>query len=92
MISLIYLFISWPHRLACRILVPRSGIEPAPLALPPQSLNPWTAGEVQLLSNLDYYSLCLYLPMIILTSLSSLPFDLLLLSPILLKNSLIEVN
>ena len=80
MLSLIYSFISWPHQLACRILVPRPGIEPAPLALPAQSLNPWTAREVLLLSNLDYYSLCLYLPMIILTPLSSLPFDIIILT------------
>ena len=33
--------------LCCGILVPWPGIEPAPPALEAQSLNHWTAGEVQ---------------------------------------------
>ena len=35
----------WPHRAACGILVPRSGIEPLSPALGVQSLNHWTARE-----------------------------------------------
>ena len=32
--------------MACEILVPHLGIEPAPLAGEARSLNHWTAGEV----------------------------------------------
>ena len=32
--------------MACGILVPRTGIDPAPLALEVQSLNHWTTREV----------------------------------------------
>ena len=46
--SFIYLFI-YPHRVACRILVPRSGIEPVPPALEPRILNHWMARKVPLL-------------------------------------------
>ena len=35
----IYFLIFWPHRLACGILVPRLGIEPASPALEAQSLS-----------------------------------------------------
>ena len=34
------------HHVACRILVPRPGIEPVSLAVEARSLNPWTAREV----------------------------------------------
>ena len=36
----------WPHRTACRILVPRPRIEPVPPALGAWSLNHWTTREV----------------------------------------------
>ena len=39
-------FFFWPHNLACGILVPRPGIQPAPPASERQSLNYWLAGEV----------------------------------------------
>ena len=42
----IYFFFFWGHA-ACRILVPRPGIEPMPLAVKAQSPNHWTAREVQ---------------------------------------------
>ena len=42
----IFLFIFWPCCVACGILVPRPGIEPASPALEAQSLNPLTAREV----------------------------------------------
>ena len=35
----------WLCLAACGTLVPRSGIEPGPLAVKVQSLNHWTAGE-----------------------------------------------
>ena len=42
-----YLFnFFWPHRVACGILVPQPGIEPAPPALAACSVNHWTAREV----------------------------------------------
>ena len=40
-------FFFWPRFVACGILVPRPGIEPAPPALKAQSLNRWTAREVR---------------------------------------------
>ena len=39
-------FFFWPHRAACRILVPQRGIKPTPPAVEAQSLNGWTAREV----------------------------------------------
>ena len=39
-------FFFWLHRVACGILVPGPGIEPAPPALEAQSLHHWTAREV----------------------------------------------
>ena len=42
----IYLFIYWPHLVACGILVPWPRIEPVPPALEVWSLNHWTAREV----------------------------------------------
>ena len=42
----IYLFILWPRREACEILVPQPGIEPGPPALGAWSLNHWSAREV----------------------------------------------
>ena len=41
-----YLFIYWPHLLACGILVPQPGIEPVSPAVEKQTLNHWTAREV----------------------------------------------
>ena len=38
-------FFFWPRRVACRILVPRPGIEPVPPAVEAQSLKHWTARE-----------------------------------------------
>ena len=40
-----YLFV-WPYLTACKILVPRPGIEPMSLALGTCSLNHWTTREV----------------------------------------------
>ena len=41
-----FFFFSWPHCAACRNLVPRSKIEPIPLAVEGQSLKYWTVREV----------------------------------------------
>ena len=41
-----FFLIFWPRHTACRILVPRPGIEPAPPAMKAQSLNHWTTREV----------------------------------------------
>ena len=41
----LFFFFFWLHRMACGILVPRTGIEPAPLAVRAQSPNHWTARE-----------------------------------------------
>ena len=41
----IYIFFFWPCCAACRILVPRPGIEPAPLAVKAWNPNYWTARE-----------------------------------------------
>ena len=49
-IDFIYLFIFWPCRTACWILVPRPGIEPLPPAVEARSLNHWTTREVPRLS------------------------------------------
>ena len=38
-------FFFWPHWVACRVLVPRPGIEPVPPALGVWSLNHWIARE-----------------------------------------------
>lgn len=46
--SLFYLFI-WPHHVAW-ILVPWSGIAPAPLAVAARSLNHWTAKDIPRIS------------------------------------------
>ena len=40
-----FFFFFWPCPMACRILVPRSGIEPKPSAVKAQSPNHWTARE-----------------------------------------------
>ena len=40
-----YLFIYWPHRVACGILVPRPGIEPKAMRVKAQSPNHWTTRE-----------------------------------------------
>ena len=39
-------FFFWLHHTACRVLVPRPGIEPMPRAVEVQSRNHWTAREV----------------------------------------------
>ena len=41
-----FILFFWPHCMACRILIPRPGIEPASPALGVQSLNHWTAKEI----------------------------------------------
>ena len=41
----LFVFNFWPHSVACGILVPQPGIEPAPSALGAQSLNHWTGRE-----------------------------------------------
>ena len=41
-----FFFFFWPHLVACGILVPQSGIEPALPAVELWSLNHWTAREV----------------------------------------------
>ena len=43
---LFFFFFFWRHHIACGILVPQPGIEPAPPALEAQSLNHWTTREV----------------------------------------------
>ena len=50
--NLFLILIFWPCRMACRILVPRPGIEPVPPAVEVQSLNHWTAREVLAKPNL----------------------------------------
>ena len=45
----------WPHCAACGILVPQPGIEPVPPAVEAQSLNHWTAREVQVNIFFDEY-------------------------------------
>ena len=58
----------WLHHAACRVLVPRSGIESMPPALGVQSLNHWTAREVPLLqfwkmrNTRTHLGLCYILP------------------------------
>ena len=39
-------FLFWPCRTACGVLVPRPGIEPVPPALEVCGLNRWTTSEV----------------------------------------------
>ena len=39
-------FFFWLRCMACGILVPQTGIKPAPPALEAQSLDHWTPGEV----------------------------------------------
>ena len=45
-VSLLIFFLSWPHPKLYRILVPQTGIEPAPLALEGRVFNHWTTREV----------------------------------------------
>ena len=47
---LFFFFFFWPRCTACRILVPRPGIEPGPPAVEAPSPNHWTAREFPLLS------------------------------------------
>ena len=55
-------FFFWLHCVACEVLVPRPGIKPAPPALEAQSLNHWTAREVQPCHDFEYiYLKMLYL-------------------------------
>ena len=42
--------------MACEVLVPPPGVEPAPTALAAQSLNHWTTREVQLSAFYNLYS------------------------------------
>ena len=42
----VYLFIYWLHHTACGILVPQSGIKPAPPILEEYRRTCWTTGEV----------------------------------------------
>lgn len=42
-------FTFWPHRTACRVLAPQSGIEPALPTVEAQSLNRWTAEVILLI-------------------------------------------
>ena len=41
-----YFILFWPRRAACKILVPRPGIEPTPPAVEVWIFNHWTAGGV----------------------------------------------
>ena len=41
-----FFFFFWPYQMACGILVPQPGTEPAPPVLEVRSLNPCTAREV----------------------------------------------
>ena len=43
--EVLFCWFLWQHCLACGILVPRPGIEPAPSAVRAQSPNHWTARE-----------------------------------------------
>ena len=43
---LFFFFPSGPHHTTCRILAPRPGIKPKPLAVETPSINHWTAREV----------------------------------------------
>ena len=45
--------IFWLHHVACRILFPQPGIEPAPPAVEARSLSRWTAREVPAGSNFE---------------------------------------
>ena len=54
---IVYTFFFWPHSTAYAILVPWSGIEPAPSALQAQSLNYWTTREVPIIMVFFYISL-----------------------------------
>ena len=49
----LFIFIFWPHREACGILVPLPGAEPVSPELEVQSLNYWIAREVPILKVLD---------------------------------------
>ena len=44
--SIVAFFFFWPCCTTCGILVPRPGLEPAPLILEAQNLNHWTTREV----------------------------------------------
>ena len=46
------IFFFWPHLVACGILVPPPGIEPAPSAVKAWSPNHWTAREFNSIFNL----------------------------------------
>ena len=43
---LTFLFIFWPSRTACRVVVPQPGIESMPPEVEGWSPNPWTTREV----------------------------------------------
>ena len=59
-------FVCLPHHIACRILVPWSGMNPCPPTVKVQSLNHWTAREVSrgtsLNSTIPFLSLTILLP------------------------------
>ena len=44
--EILFIYLFWPHRAACGILVPQPGIEPMPHTVEAQSLNHWAAREV----------------------------------------------
>ena len=41
----LFCFAFWPYLEACKILLPRPGIEPLPLAVEAQNPNHWTSRE-----------------------------------------------
>ena len=57
----LFYFSVWPRHMACRILVPQSGIEPMPSAVETQSLNHWTTREFSSLKLFELLSCFLLL-------------------------------
>ena len=57
-----FFFTFWLHRLACRIPVPRSGMEPSAAAVGAQSPNCWATKEVP--GSLNYVRLQAHVPQI----------------------------
>ena len=47
-------FYVWPRRVACGILGPQPGMEPAPFTLEAWSLNHWTAREYNFFLNISF--------------------------------------
>ena len=54
MFSLFFFFLSFFGHAACRILVPKLGIEPMPLALEAQCPNHWTTRELPMQFDLNF--------------------------------------